>query len=226
MPDPSRKRPNLNEAVRETLVDWILGERLRPGDRFNETRIAERLGVSQTPIREALFRLAGEGIVTAERGEGFRLRHLDEQGFRDLHGLVAGLETLAFRACPAPTATKIRKLRTVNGALARSESRRRTVVLDHDWHFTLVGDCANGLTLEKIRSTKILTFSYALAYWDLTGTLEMSVEQHARVADALEAGELEAAERLLAGNWLETTQTLLDGLRARSEATRPIGVTD
>lgn len=219
-----RQRPeNLNEAVRGTLVEWVLEERLRPGDRFNESQIGESLGVSQTPVREALFRLAGEGVVTAERGKGFRLRDLDERGFRDLHGLVAGLETLAFRACPEPEAGKIRELRRVNRLFAEARSRRRAVILDHDWHFALVHDCGNRFLLEKLRSAKILTFSYALAYWDLIGTLSRSVEEHDRIIDALESDALGEAERLIVGNWLNTTQVLLDSLESRERG--PLSLT-
>lgn len=79
----------------ETIRSWIVEGRLRSGDRLVEQRIAEELGLSRTPVREAVRMLAAEGLVVAERHRGAAVRTLDRSDVLDLYELRARLEAYA-----------------------------------------------------------------------------------------------------------------------------------
>lgn len=82
------------------IKEMVVGFNLRPGDRLNESALSKELGVSRTPLREALNRLVAEGLIEARAGEGFFCRKLDVQGVSDLYDLREVLEVAAVeRAC-------------------------------------------------------------------------------------------------------------------------------
>lgn len=84
----------------DQIKSMVVGFALRPGDRLNESALSKDLGVSRTPLREALNRLVAEGLIDARPGEGFFCRKLDADGVHDLYDLREALEIAAVeRAC-------------------------------------------------------------------------------------------------------------------------------
>ena len=88
---------NLAERIHEALKQEILHFRLLPGDRFSETEVAQRMGVSRTPVREALFRLQREGYVEVLYRSGWRVRPFNFEYFEDLYDVRTTLETAAVK---------------------------------------------------------------------------------------------------------------------------------
>ena len=88
---------NLAERIYEALKQEIFYFRLLPGDRFSETEIAERMGVSRTPVREALFRLQRESYVEVLFRSGWRVRPFNFEYFEDLYDVRTILETAAIK---------------------------------------------------------------------------------------------------------------------------------
>jgi DNA-binding GntR family transcriptional regulator len=93
------------ERVYETLKQAIMGRRFRPGERLDPVVLAERLHSSTTPIREALDRLIGEGLVESRTGGGFFLPSPDEPGLTDMYDWCGELLALALRH-PRPSAAR------------------------------------------------------------------------------------------------------------------------
>src|SRR5829696_4588817 len=91
------KKSNLSEVLVTYLKEQILSGALNPGDRLVETKIAEELEISQTPVREAIRHLSGEGIVTLVPNKGPIVRSLDMTDVYEIYSLRAGLEGLAMR---------------------------------------------------------------------------------------------------------------------------------
>ena len=75
----------LRDVVFNTLRQAILKGELKPGERLMEIALAERLGVSRTPIREAMRKLEQEGLVTAEQGKGFYVNAQDSEMLIEQH---------------------------------------------------------------------------------------------------------------------------------------------
>lgn len=91
------RKTNLSESLVDYLKQQILQGKLNPGDRIVETKIAEDLSVSQTPVREALRQLSGEGIVVLVPNKGPVVRSLDMQDVFEIYSVRAGLEGMSMR---------------------------------------------------------------------------------------------------------------------------------
>ena len=101
--DPPLRRSRADE-VYEQLKQDVSDFKLVPGDRFTETEISERLGVSRTPVRQALFRLQHEGFVEVLFRSGWRVLPFDFNQFDELYDLRMVLETTAVHRLCSTTA--------------------------------------------------------------------------------------------------------------------------
>src|SRR5258708_14999551 len=91
----SIERRPLREQIKDVLLERLGRGEFDPDQAINEVHLAAELGVSRTPLREALIGLEREGIILSERGKGFRFAPMSPQEFRDLTTIVATLESLA-----------------------------------------------------------------------------------------------------------------------------------
>ena len=114
------RRPQLADEVATHLRALIMSGRLRPGERVRLEEVAEQLGVSITPVREALLTLRGEDMVELEPRKGYVVAPLSKQDIVDVftvQGDIAG--ELAARAAVRLTAEHLAELSTVDRKLAR-----------------------------------------------------------------------------------------------------------
>ena len=93
----TRRVADSSERAYDTIRKLLVEFKLKPGERINEVQLSRTLGVSRTPIREALNRLASEGFVTLTRNRGFFIRSLSTEGMLDLYELRSIIECAAFR---------------------------------------------------------------------------------------------------------------------------------
>ena len=93
----TKKTENLAERIYLQLKQDIFDFRLMPGDRFRENEIAERMGVSRTPVREALFRLQREAYVDVLYRSGWQVKPFDFKYFEELYDVRTILECAAVR---------------------------------------------------------------------------------------------------------------------------------
>ncbi len=91
-------RSNLGERVYRLLWERILDRRLRPGEKLSDLRLSQELGVSRTPVREALHRLVSDGIVRVEPNRGFYVASFSAEDIAEVYDLRATLETMALAA--------------------------------------------------------------------------------------------------------------------------------
>lgn len=203
-----------SSQVYAKLRDLIVRGRLAPGARITETDAAERLGVSRTPIRAALQRLGQEGyIAMADSGRRRRpmVAPLTHQDATELLHIVAEVEGLAARYAasldPKRRAQLAGELRQLNEELRRAAQARRpdanqVFELDAALHRKLV-EAASGLRLLSLhQSIKPQAERYGRVYAAaLTDEVSTSVEEHAQIIRAVEAGDPDAAQRGVLTNW-------------------------
>ena len=102
----------LREVVFRTLRRAILKGELKPGERLMEVQLANRLGVSRTPVREAIRKLELEGLVTMIPRRGAEVAEITEKNMRDVLEVRRALEELAVKiACEKMTDEEIELLR-------------------------------------------------------------------------------------------------------------------
>jgi DNA-binding GntR family transcriptional regulator len=203
------QRLNLREQVREELVDWLSDGRLKPGQRLEEERISQALGVSRTPLREALTGLAGDGLVEAVPRRGFRVPRLSAELVRDLYPVVGSLEGLAIRLSGAQASGLASGLDGLNERLALPHlSPRQRADLDRRWHELLVSRNPNRELGALLARTRARLRPYA-GCWDRgAGELETSRAEHAEIALLLGAGRLNEAAEAVLRHWVRGIRTV------------------
>jgi DNA-binding GntR family transcriptional regulator len=93
-------RVPLRDEVYRQILDRIHRGELPPGTRVRDADLTAQLGVSRTPIREALLRLVRDGVLDTAMGRGFRVRPIDAAELREVGDILGALEALALRLSP------------------------------------------------------------------------------------------------------------------------------
>jgi DNA-binding GntR family transcriptional regulator len=201
-PATTAKRSPLRANVAETVLARILSGALAPGSRITESRLAEELGVSRTPLREALFQLERDGFVHADLARGFTVAPLDPREVRELYPVLESLEVLALRTLGTLAAAAVPELERINDQLAAAAGdASRGLALDARWHATLLARCPNERLLALIAQLKRSVSRYERIYMRDAALARASVAQHRAVIQALAAGDLDGAVRALERNW-------------------------
>ena len=191
----------LAEQVYETLKSEIHDFRLVAGDRFSEAELGQRLGMSRTPVREALFRLRNEGFLGVEPKLGWYVLPIDFARLEQLYDLrvvleLASVARLCARADVPPALEALKDIWLVPPA-ERHDDARRVGAHDEDFHATLVRAAGNAETArvhwdvtERIRIVRRLDFTRA-------DRIEATYAEHAKILRAILQKKPDQAQLLL-----------------------------
>jgi DNA-binding GntR family transcriptional regulator len=209
---------SLRERVYRALRDALVAGELAPGSRLRDQELAEQLGVSRTPVREALQRLEDEGLVETEPRALTRVAPLDALAAREAFPVVAALHALAARSGVARLSPAgIMAMRATNEVLAASMSGRdpatirSAIASDDAFHAVLLDAASNSeitRTLERL-TPKVRRLEYA-RFGSLAG--RASVRQHTAIIGACERGDATEAAALVEENWLTLGQLIASSL--------------
>ena len=208
-------RANLAEEVANEVRGMILDGRLPAGDRINEVRLAAQLGVSRTPLREALSRLVNEGALDDEPRRGFFVRPLTAAELRAIYPIRAILDPAALKLAGIPSSEAILRLREINRRIGASANPAEAIRLDDEFHLDLLAGCPNPVLIDLIKQFIWRTRRYELALMRQDAAVEDTVAAHERILAALEAGDLEQAAHELERNMTGGEQPILDWLAER-----------
>lgn len=203
----------LREQVADHLREEILSNRLEPGTELNEVALAESLGISRGPLREALGRLAAENLVTIVPRRGAVVTRFTRQEFIEAYQVREALESLAIRlAVPRLTAadrTRLHELHDDMVAAARESDEVAFFTGNREFHRTLVVASGNE-RLRGMHEQLINQMGRLLAKsLQLRGNLDQSVAEHGAILEAVDADDAEGAARLLAAH-IEVPYRVLD----------------
>ena len=186
-------RDNMSESVAAELRYWIVDGRLPAGERINEVHLARQLGVSRTPLREALSRLAAEGALTTVPRFGFFVRPLTLEEFEQIYDIRPILDPEALRLAGLPDAKTLERLEKLNRRLAGASDPEAAIALDDEWHLLLVDRCSNRVLIALIQNIILRTRRYELALMRETSHVRRATEDHERILAALRRRDLPAA---------------------------------
>ena len=183
-------------AIRALIADGGLPE----GERINEVHLAARLGVSRTPLREALNRLTADGVLTSAPNFGFTVKPLTLAEFEPLYGMRPILDPAALALAGLPSAEKLAKLSKMNAKIEAARNAERAMDLDDAWHMALIEDCPNSVLLDEIAKYMRLTRRYEIALMRERRGVLMAGLNHRTVLAALKHRDLEGACEALRHN--------------------------
>ncbi len=194
--DLQNHRP-LREIVYEQLKMQILTGKIVPGTRMMEVELADEMGVSRTPVREAIRKLEKEGLVTIEPRRGAYASDISVKDMVDTLEVREDLEALAAAlAAERMSEEQIEELRRITQGYSeaiKNSDTEKIIGFDEKFHKHIVA-CSGNKTLMQLSETVqelALRFRY-LYYDDFSRYANMPVE-HKQIIDAIVSGDVEAA---------------------------------
>jgi len=180
-------RTVLREQVKELLLERILAGEYRPGDRLVETRIAQELGTSQAPVREALRDLELLRFVESEPFRGARVRELSAEELAEIYPVRAAVEEVAAREAAVRLDGNVQALAAELAAMRRAADEGDLhALVEHDvaFHRLIVEASGNGILADVWKSLRIETRTAITALRARIDGHEIA-ELHRPVLDAL-----------------------------------------
>ena len=158
----------LKELVFTTLKRAIIKGELQPGDRLMEMQLAEKMGVSRTPIREAIHKLAKEGLVQLIPRRGAEVAGMSGKTLNDVLEVRKNLEVLAFRlAFDNITAEQLKELKERAAVFEQAVDEGdilKMVNADEQFHFVIYDAASNNKLRDILNNLKESMFRYRLEY--------------------------------------------------------------
>jgi DNA-binding GntR family transcriptional regulator len=200
--------PSRTVAVLEAIKHAILAGELMPGRSLVETDLAAVLGVSKTPVREALKTLAGAGLVTMHPYKGAVVRVVDDEQARHIYDLRLLLEPEALRRAAA----RRHDWRPAHDALVRADAAKDQAgrsLANRDFHHELYAGCGNPLLVRMLDDLRDQTALISAAAWrhdpaagaaapdGSTPSWEREAAEHRSVLNAAADGDAQSAADLL-----------------------------
>jgi DNA-binding GntR family transcriptional regulator len=193
-------RTSLREQVGEALRAALVSGGLRAGVVYSVPGLADRFGVSATPVREAMLDLAKEGLVEAVPNKGFRVTELTERDLDEYTAIRALLEppTVAEVAATVPR-ERIEALRPMAERIVAAAARRDVlayVEADNAFHLALLGLAGNAHLVDVVRDLRYRSRLYGVPALAERDALEPSARQHVALLDVVAEGDAAAAEAM------------------------------
>lgn len=210
------QRRNTSDLVSDAVREMIADGRLPDGARVNEVWLAQTLGVSRTPVREALSRLASEGALVSTPSLGYSVRALTVAEFEQLYELRPMLDPEALRLGGILAEERIEQLSRINRALAKERAGAAAIALDDEFHLELLAQCPNRLLVDFIANVMQRTRRYELALMRETRNVGRATEEHDRILDALRRRDMKAACAALKRNLQSGRAPILEWLARRT----------
>lgn len=208
-------RPNISESLVATLRRMIFDGALPSGERINEVHLAKSLGVSRTPLREALGHLVAEKALKVVPRYGYYVCPLTYEEFKDIYRIRPILDPEALRLAGIPSPGKLDRLDELNRRIEASADPEETMDLDDRWHLDLLADCPNRVLVELIEQNIRRTRRYEMALMREQKNVGNAAGEHAAIIKALRAGDLETACEALRRNMQSGFDPIADWLKSR-----------
>ena len=187
----------LRDVVFNTLRQGILKGDLKPGERLMEVHLANRLGVSRTPIREAIRMLELEGLVTMIPRKGAEVARISKQDLRDVLEVRRSLDSLAVRlACERITEEEKQALKQAEDdfeSFIATGDATTIATADVRFHDIILTASKNGRLIQMVNNLAERVYRYRLEYIKDSRNHQRLIEEHRKIMQYIYDGDAENA---------------------------------
>jgi DNA-binding GntR family transcriptional regulator len=187
----------LRDVVFNTLREAILTGQLKPGERLMEISLANRLGVSRTPIREAIRKLELEGLVIMVPRKGAKVASITERELNDVLEVRMGLEELAIKlACSRMGNESIERLKEISDRFAsfmETDDLTALAQADVEFHETIYSGTNNRRLVQILSNLREQMYRYRVEYLKDAKARRTLVSEHEAIYRALKARDEDMA---------------------------------
>jgi DNA-binding GntR family transcriptional regulator len=211
---------SLTEGIVRTIREAITLGRWKPEEKIIEVELADQMGVSRSPIREALRILANEGLVTLVPRKGAKVSKISLKDLKEIYAIRANLESMA---------AKIAAVNLRNDEIKRMESLHEKMLLktrkndvegifrlNEKFHLCILKAGDNEQLIEVNKSLKIRSQRFRMAILSLPDRLVEALDEHHRILEALKGRDALLAEELVKAHIHRAGQRLIEDLEKRN----------
>ena len=211
----------LRDVVFNTLRRAILRGELKPGERLMEIQLANKLGVSRTPIREAIRKLELEGLVRMIPRKGAEVAEITEKNLRDVLEVRCALEELAVQlACERIDKREIKELHAAADHfrdVLGSDDITQIAEADEAFHDVIFTATNNGRLIQLLNNLREQMYRYRIEYLKKKECHSKLLAEHEAIIAAIESHDREKATKVTGQHINNQADTVLGSLKHREE---------
>lgn len=190
----------LREIVFETLREAIINAILKPGERLMEIQLAEEMGVSRTPVREAIRKLELEGFVVMVPRKGAYVAGISMKDIADVFEIRAAMEGLAAGlAAERITEDELEQLERILvkvGECVKNNDLEKLIEVDTEFHDTLYKACRNERLVQIVSNLREQIQRFRTASLSTPGRMQFALQEHKKIVEAVSDRNVELAQAL------------------------------
>jgi DNA-binding GntR family transcriptional regulator len=199
----------------EQVYQAIIRGEIKPGDRLRETELAEQIGLSRTPIREAIRKLESDGIVEHQPRVGAMVKKLSQQEIVELYEMRIVIEgTAAQMAAQHISDAEIATLRAINDEIAQGGAPDQSAKLNRDFHSCILHAARNRYLVQSFQGLAHHFILLGATTIESETRLSEVVAQHQTIIAALRDRDPDAAMQSMRDHMETSLLHRLKGLRA------------
>ena len=209
----------LRDVVFNTLRQAILRGELKPGERLMEIQLANKLGVSRTPIREAIRKLELEGLVLMIPRKGAEVAEITEKSLRDVLEVRRALEELAVElVCEKITDEQIQDLKGAAEdfkATLKEGDITRIAEADVKFHDVIYMATDNQKLIQLLNNLREQMYRYRVEYLKRSDFHQQLIDEHEEIIETIENGQKERAVQVVCQHVDNQVGAVMDTIRAK-----------
>lgn len=209
----------LRDVVFNTLRQAILRGELKPGERLMEIQLANKLGVSRTPIREAIRKLELEGLVLMIPRKGAEVADITEKSLKDVLEVRRALEELSVKlTCDRITKEEIKELEQAAENFRKTlKSKDITEIAEADvrFHDVIYTATKNQKLIQLLNNLHEQMYRYRIEYLKNEEVYPKLLKEHKEIIERISKGEKEAAARMVCEHIDNQVNTVMDVIRTK-----------
>ncbi len=209
----------LRDVVYNTLRGAILKGELKPGERLMEIQLANKLGVSRTPVREAIHKLDQEGLVLMIPRKGAEVADITEKSLRDVLDVRKALEELAVkRACEKITKEEITELRNAGEAFEAALAGKDVVEIaeaDVQFHDVIYKATDNQKLISLLNNLSEQMYRYRVEYLKDERVFPRLAQEHEQIVDLIARRDPEEAAKVMCEHIDNQIKSIMESIRTK-----------
>ena len=190
----------LSKKVYRILKKEIIKGSLKPGSKVLEGRIAEQIGISRTPVREAIRELAAEGFVTLSPNQGVVVRSVSAENIREVLQIHSVLEGLAARlSCEVINEEDLKELENYVNKMEKLANKKDPLAyseVDLKFHELIVNNCGNKRLIQMRKNISDQAQRYRISSLRTRGRLKESLKEHQKILEAFKTKDPKKADNI------------------------------
>ena len=205
-------RQTLRSQVRDVLLQRIRAGNVPWGEPINEVRLSSELGVSRTPLREALIELAASGHILSSDSQGFSFLEFNAAELMEVAPVIATLEALALRFTSKEDLIELSAelLRTAKEFNENQTIHDKLMEIDQEWHELMISACPNEFLVNEISRIREEFHKYESLLVPSSTSVARVAQEHVKIAESLFKGDIDGASEALMKNWVNGARRILE----------------